>query len=146
MDVVVDLTDGALDDLSSLYEWLLDEPELRGLVSAVEQPAAGGTMGPSLDSILVAISPDSVASVVTAALVSWVLNRRHISPRAEKPTGTEDQGTGLTVRITRPDGSELELVAEQIIALSAQDVRDQVDQMSKVLLAAEEKRPPKRRG
>ena len=146
MNVVVDLTDGALDDLPSLYEWLLEDPELRGLVSGVERPAERGTMGPSLESILVAISPDSVASVVAAAIVSWVVNRRNIGPRGDKPSGIETQGPGLTVRVTRADGSELELVAEQIIAMSAQDVRDQVDQMSKVLLAAEEKRPSKRRG
>jgi hypothetical protein len=71
--------------------------------------------------------------------------RRHFSLRTERPTSAEGQGTGLTVRINCSDGSELELVAERIVALSAEDVLDHVDQMIKVLLAAEEKRPSKRR-
>lgn len=120
--------EGSAEDLRSLRRWLTDEPGLRGRVSAVHQPPAAGTLGPTLEAILVALSPESVASVLAVALVSWLHRRR------EKTTAQH----GTTLRVTRADGGSFELRAD---GLSAAELRVQVEQLASALVP-----PPGRDG
>src|SRR4051812_48836866 len=52
-DVVLTIENSSLDDVESLSDWLLHEPELRGCVRPRTRPPAPGEMGPVIDAIAI---------------------------------------------------------------------------------------------
>ncbi len=112
--------DSGADGLRSLYEWLAGDDELRGRVRPVQAPPASGTLGPVLSSLVIALGPGGVATATASVLISWIRHR----------TGNQ------AVRITRADGTSLELSVTRVRGLDAAGVRGLVAEISQSLLDA----------
>jgi hypothetical protein len=110
--------DSGADGLRSLYEWLAGGDELRGRVRLVQAPPAPGTLGSALGSLVIALGPGGVATAAASVLISWIRHR----------TGNQ------SVRITRPDGTSLELTVTRVRGLDAAGVRSLVAEVSRSLL------------
>lgn len=110
----------AADQLRSLREWLGHTPELRGRVAAVEGPPLPGTLGPVLDAVAILLAPGGVAAALAPAVLSWLRDRRG----------------EVTVRITRPDGSRVELSATRVAGLTGAELRTQAERLVHELEAA----------
>jgi hypothetical protein len=108
--------------LRSLQEWLAEPIELRGRVRSLERPPAPGTLGPVLDSLLVALGPGGVAGALATAVIAWIRHR---------------QGE-VTVEVTRPDGGSVKVSASNVRGMTPAQLRAQVDQVSRVLDAGRE--------
>jgi hypothetical protein len=113
--------DAGADGLRSLHEWLARDDELRGRVRPVQAPPVPGTLGPVLDSLVIALGPGGVATATASVLISWIRHR----------TGNQ------AVRITRADGTSLELTVARVRGLDAAGVRGLVAEISQSLLNAE---------
>ncbi|MFG2821529.1 hypothetical protein ACGFX4_19120 [Kitasatospora sp. NPDC048365] len=70
------VADGHGEDLSSLYEWLLGEDELRGLVRLGRRPIGETELGSAVDLITVALGAGGAGSVLSSALTTWLSARR----------------------------------------------------------------------
>jgi Effector Associated Constant Component 1 len=110
--------DSGADGMRSLYEWLAGDDELRGRIRLRPTPAAPGTLGPVLNSLVIALGPGGVATATASVLISWIRHR----------TGNQ------SVRITRPDGTSFELTVTRVRGLDAAGVRDLVAEISRSLL------------
>jgi hypothetical protein len=116
VQLTVDTEDSA-DQLRSLRTWLLDAAELRGRVTAVESSPPPGTMGPALDALMVVLAPGGVAAAFVPALIAWIRQRR----------------SDVTVRLTLPDGTSVEVTASQVRGADATELRAQVTALLKIL-------------
>ncbi|AXI78172.1 effector-associated constant component EACC1 [Peterkaempfera bronchialis] len=103
-------------ELRSLLAWLVDVDELRGRATLVEGPPVSGTLGPTLDAVLVALAPGAATALATA-LVSWIRNRR----------------SEVTLKATRADGTSVELSAKRTRLLNAEDVKSCIEQAAEAL-------------
>jgi hypothetical protein len=103
--------------LRSLQEWLAEPIELRGRVRPLERPPAPGTLGPVLDSLLVALGPGGVAGALATVVIAWIRHR---------------QGE-VTVEVTRPDGGSVKVSAANVRGMTPAQLRAQVDQVSRML-------------
>jgi hypothetical protein len=91
-----------------LAEWLGSDDELSGRVRLMAPPAPDGAMGAALPEIALLLGPaGGVAVAFASVLVTWL--RRRSGP--------------VSVRVTRGEGSEIQLVAENVRALTADEVR-----------------------
>jgi hypothetical protein len=104
------------DAARELAEWLVSDDALYGNVRLTAPVVPDGAMGAVLSEIAVLLGPGGVAMAFASVLITW-LRRRSGS---------------VSVRITRSDGSEVRLAAENVRALTPDEVRAQV-----TLLAAE---------
>jgi hypothetical protein len=93
----------------SLWDWLMAEPALRGLVRIVEKPPA--------DVLTVAPGPEDVAATVASVLVAWL--RRRVGD--------------VTVTVTRPDGVWVTVDATQVRDLDPTEVEELVDGLAHTL-------------
>ncbi len=121
MDVVIAVQDGSErtdGGAAPLGTWLAREPQLRGRIRrrATGEPAAG-TMGAATDLLTVVLEPGGVATVLAAALVTWVQRR----------TGNQ------TVTVTRPDGTTIAVAAEHVRGLDARQVGELAQQLARSL-------------
>lgn len=92
-----------------LRRWLGRQRELHGCVNRGSTGTPDrGTMGTATELVTVFLAPGGVATVLAAAVVAWVQNRR----------GTQ------TVTITRPDGTEVTVTSEGVKNLTAQQVEE----------------------
>ncbi|MFE9580567.1 hypothetical protein ACFYO1_29600 [Nocardia sp. NPDC006044] len=112
MDVTLEFCDstasGVSDDVRSLRQWLLSEPDLHGRVTLVAAAPDEGTLGSTVETLMVALGPGGVATAVASVLISWI--RRRV--------------TDINVKITRPDGSTCEVSASNVHDKHAESVRE----------------------
>ncbi|MBO2454380.1 hypothetical protein J4573_45345 [Actinomadura barringtoniae] len=66
-------------ELNSLYRWLRDEDELRGVarLNLVNAPPVAGEMGGTLEAIQAVFDSGMEAGSLAVALISWLESRRH---------------------------------------------------------------------
>ena len=118
MDVTVTVTgSGDVRDLGALRDWLRDEPELRGRVLLADKPPDPGSMGGLADVLTVAVGPGAAMTVFASALLSWIRHR----------TGTTH------IRVSWPDGAEIEYSSDRLRGEDAAAVRDQVADLVRAL-------------
>jgi hypothetical protein len=108
---------GAEDGAASLMSWLLAEVDLRGRIRLDGSPPPSGSLGAMTDVLTVAVGAGGSASVLASALVAWIRRR-----------------SGNTViRVTRPDGSSIELEATEVRGLTAEGIAELVHRVNESL-------------
>jgi Effector Associated Constant Component 1 len=90
-------------ELRSLYAWLADDEELRGLVRLDTTTPAAGTLGSAAELLVVALGPGGVSAAVATGLVAWLRQR------------TSD----IAITARGPDGREVRLAARRVRALDS---------------------------
>jgi hypothetical protein len=113
MDVML-VVDGpsALDEVASLRVWLTDEDNLRGRVEQVEAAPVPGTLtGAVVSGLTIAAASASVATTLASVLITWLKSR----------VGQ------VGLRVTRPDGVVVDLQADQVRGLTAEQTWQHVD-------------------
>lgn len=101
---------------ADLARWLDEEDGLRGCVRREAGPVPEGALGGELEHVAVTLGSSGVATAMASVLVAWLRRR----------TGS------VTVRLSRRDGSRLELRADSVRALDAEQLRAQVAQLAAV--------------
>lgn len=91
------------DELRSLDRELIDVEELRGLVRRQARPPRAGELGTLDEVLIVALGQGGAAGALSMALVAWL--RRRVG--------------SITVKLTKPDNSVLEVTAQHVRNLSA---------------------------
>ncbi|MFI1524774.1 effector-associated constant component EACC1 [Kitasatospora cineracea] len=87
--------------VGSLLAWLRVEPSLRGRVEPVGSAPRPGSLGTLADVLTVALGAGGAASGLTSALIAWIRRR----------------SGDTVVRVTRSDGSSIELRATAVRGL-----------------------------
>ena len=94
--------DGRDTDRESLWDWLRNEPELRGRLQLSAAPTPGGAMGAPTDLVVQVSAALAGASAVWAALAKslsvWLVQRR----------------SDLTVTVTGPEGRKVSVSAKRV--------------------------------
>jgi hypothetical protein len=103
--------------LGSLRDFLVREPELRGRAELAGDAPAPGTMGVLAEAVTVALGPQGAAVAFAAVLITWIRQRRG----------------RMRFRVTRADGSSLELSADHVRELDSAAVRGQVAALTRFL-------------
>ncbi|MEV5573909.1 hypothetical protein AB0L06_28045 [Spirillospora sp. NPDC052269] len=98
------------DQLRSLREWLTGDQMLRGRVDGRESPPEPGTMGPTLDALVVAVAPGGAATAFATGVIAWLCRRRG----------------EVEIKVTVPDGRSLELTAKRVADLDPVALRQLV--------------------
>jgi hypothetical protein len=107
---------GAADELRSLRTWLVDDDDFRGRVRLHETDPIQGTMtGGIVNALTVAVG--SLGTALATVLVTWLKSR----------VGR------VRLRVTRPDGTLVELNAEQVRGLDAEGAWLRVAQVADLL-------------
>ncbi|MGX6607442.1 effector-associated constant component EACC1 [Micromonosporaceae bacterium Da 78-11] len=106
--------------IRQLAEWLGTEDELRGGVRLAPAPPLRGELGAVTDIIAVALGPGAVVAVLVESICGWLRTR----------------SSDLTVRVRRPDGTEVEMTATRIRGLTAAELAPAVDKISDALTRA----------
>ncbi|MFH8342598.1 hypothetical protein [Streptomyces sp. AM6-12] len=99
---------------ADLARWLDEEDGLRGCVRREVGPVPEGALGGELEHLVVTLGSGGVATAMASVLVAWLRRR----------TGS------VTVRLSRRDGSRIELRADRVRALDAAQLRAQVAQLA----------------
>lgn len=97
----------ASDELRSLRQWLIAEEELRGHVRLAEPDDEPGTLGGVTSTLIVALGQSGAAGVFAATLIAWIRHR------------TSD----AHYKLTRPDGTAMEIAARRIRGLDAEGIQ-----------------------
>jgi hypothetical protein len=109
--LVVTLAAG--EDIADLAAWLDAEDELRGHVRREPAAVPEGALGATIAQLALSLGSGSAVTAMASVIIAWLRRR----------TGT------VSVTLTRPDGSSLELSADRVRALDAEALRAQVDQV-----------------
>lgn len=117
MSLVIKLTadaeaDGG-EDIADLAAWLDGEDELRGHVRREPAPVPDGALGATIAQLALSLGSGSAVTAMASVVIAWLRRR----------TGS------VSVSLTRPDGSTVELSADRVRALDAAGLRAQVDQL-----------------
>lgn len=102
-------------ELRSLRQRLAAEEELRGRVRLEEPRPEPGTLGAVTDTLTVALGPGGVAAVFAGTLIAWIRHR------------TSD----ARYKLTRPDGTVMEVEAQRVRDLDAAGVRALAEQLAR---------------
>ncbi|GEC06324.1 hypothetical protein SSP24_39790 [Streptomyces spinoverrucosus] len=116
--VATETADRASAATDDLYDWLRQDPELRGLVrreSPVGAPA--GAMGAWSEVLSLVLAPGGPTAAVGAAVVVWLQNRR----------GNQ------TVTINQPDGTQIVVTSEKVRGLTAEGTSDLAQRVAQAL-------------
>ena len=105
------------DDLRSLRQWLADDGELPGPFELRHAAPRPGQMGSLTDALVVAAGSGGAITALAGVLVSWLRHR------------TSD----LTITVTRPDGSTVEINASRIRGLDGSAVGEQITRLAEQL-------------
>jgi hypothetical protein len=108
---------GGFDDAAALDAELDSEPDLRRHVRRVAADSPPGSLGGELPQLLVTLASGGLATALASVIVVWLRQR----------TGS------ITIRVTRADGSELELAAERVKKMDHETLRAQTDQLRALL-------------
>lgn len=123
MEVTISVTcEYEVDELRSLYTWLVGDPELRGRVRLVEQPPQPGTLG-SIPDLLTVAGP---GGVLATAAIAWLRNRTS----DVVCTVTRKDGASVEVSAKRVRGSDLatqQRLIQELVALVQADTHDEDD-------------------
>ena len=87
------------EDLADLTDWLTQEPELRGLVSAIPAAAKVGELGVLSDALVVAVGGGGTVSVLAASLKALLAQPRR---------------SDVKIVIANTDGRRVEIDARRI--------------------------------
>jgi hypothetical protein len=117
-DVTLSVT-GSLDDTAALGTLLDTDPELRGRVRRVAAPAPEGALSGGLPELMIALGSSGVATALASVIMVWLRQR----------TGS------VAVHIKRPDGTQVDVIAERVHTLSSDELRAHVDQLTAQLNA-----------
>jgi len=118
VSLVVTLTADTADrDIADLGGWLDADDELRGCVRREPAPVRDGTLGGAVAQLVVSLGSGGAATALAGVIITWLRRR----------------AGSVTVRLTRPDGSTVEMRAERVRALAAADLRAQVEQLAAVV-------------
>ncbi|MFH9347654.1 hypothetical protein [Kitasatospora sp. NPDC017646] len=113
------MTDADRGATASLLAWLQAEDELRGRVELEAAPPQPGSLGTMADVLTVAVGTGGAVSGLTSALIAWIRRR-----------------AGETVvRVTRADGSSIELRATAVHGLEPDGVATLVREVGRSLAA-----------
>ena len=107
-------TDLSADELRSLRRWMLDVRSLRGPVDLRPADAKPGEMGSLTDALVVAAGSGGAITAIAGALVSWLRHRT----------------TDLTVKITRPDGSALEVDGKRVRGVDSEQLNVLIEDLA----------------
>ncbi|MGW6753148.1 effector-associated constant component EACC1 [Streptomyces sp. NPDC055006] len=113
LDIVTLSVSGGATESTDLAVWLDEEDALRGLVRREAGPVPEGALGGELQQLAVGLTSGGVATALASVVVAWLRRR----------TGS------VTVRISGRDGFELEVRADQVRNMDAEQLRAQVDQL-----------------
>ncbi|MFJ8086231.1 hypothetical protein ACIQ6Y_37390 [Streptomyces sp. NPDC096205] len=107
---------GATDEL---YDWLRQDPELRGVVRRdLADSAPAGAMGGVWSELLtLLLAPGGPTAAAGAALVVWLQNRR----------------SNVTVTINRPDGTQMVVASEKVRPLTAEGTSELAQRVAEAL-------------
>lgn len=101
MDVAI-AVDGADADVESLWEWLREEPQLRGRISANSPPSPDGTMGAPIELIVaLATSTGGTMTVLARAMTRWLIERER------------QRRSDVVVKVRAPDGRQVSVSAQR---------------------------------
>ncbi|MFF4571511.1 hypothetical protein [Streptomyces sp. NPDC001410] len=105
----------ATDDL---YDWLRQDPELRGLVRR-EAPGGvpTGAMGAWSELLTLLLAPGGPTAAVGAAVVVWLQNRRG----------------NVTVTVSQPDGTQVVVFSEKVRGLTAEATSELAQRVARAL-------------
>lgn len=84
------------NEFLSLRDWLVREPLFRGGVYVENRVVEPGDMGTLEDVLIVALGSGGAATVLAKSVSVWLQQRR----------------SGLSVQITGPDGTHVEIIGE----------------------------------
>lgn len=112
VDIVLSVSGGAAE-AADLAAWLDEEHALRGRVRLDAGPVLDGALGGELQQLVVGLTSGGVATAVASVIVAWLRRR----------TGS------VTVRVLGRDGFELEVRADQVRNMDAEQLRSHVDQL-----------------
>ena len=91
--------DGHDTDAESLWDWLRDEPELRGRLRTRSAPTPDKTMGVPIELVVVlATATTAVVSALARSVSTWLVQRR----------------SDLTVKVTGPDGRKISVSSRRV--------------------------------
>lgn len=109
--------DDAADELRSLSAWLNGEDVLRGRAQLVAEPPSPGSMGGMLEGLVFALGPGSVAMAFASVLIAWMRSRT----------------ASVSLSLSRPDGTTVELDAQNVRALPQERVDELTESVSALL-------------
>jgi hypothetical protein len=109
------------DETRSLRTWMLEEPALHGRVTLRVAPSASGTLGDAMETLVVALGPGGIATALASVLVTWIRRRT----------------TDITVKITKSDGSTLEVSGRHVGRLDSDGMRGLTTELAKAIDVAE---------
>ena len=96
------VVDGRDADRESLWDWLRNEPELRGRLQLSAAPTPGGAMGAPIEVVIqvgaVLAGASAVWAAVAKSLSVWLVQRR----------------SDLTITVTGPDGRKVSVSAKRV--------------------------------
>jgi hypothetical protein len=118
--LILSLT-GNSDDAGDLYAWLSGDRELRGRVRLAPAAVPEGALGSALTQLLLTLESGGMATAFASVLVAWIRRR----------------AGSVTVKVTFPDGATLELTAERVRELNAEDLQKQAAQLAAMARIAE---------
>lgn len=91
--------DGHDRDAESLWDWLRDEPELRGRLRTRSAPTPDETMGVPIELVVVlAAATPAVAAALARSVSIWLVQRR----------------SDLTIKVTGPDGRQISVSSRRV--------------------------------
>lgn len=111
--LILSLT-GSSDDATDLYASLSWDSELRGRVRLAPAAVPEGALGADLMQLLVALESGGMATAFASVLVAWIRRR----------------AGSVTVKVTPPDGATIELNAERVRELNAEDLQKLAAQLA----------------
>jgi hypothetical protein len=65
-----------VEEQAALWEWLLDEPELRGTLAREPVPIEPGRLGAGAEMLTVALGSGGAVAVLARSLSTWLRTRR----------------------------------------------------------------------
>ncbi|WP_372669523.1 effector-associated constant component EACC1 [Amycolatopsis kentuckyensis] len=109
MDLRLSSDDDA-EVLRSLYQWLRDEPELRGRVKQIDRPPAAGEMGAVADVLMVALGSGGAVGVVASSLKVFFAQ-----PRRSDVEITIETPDGRKVRVNAKRAADPEGIVREVL-------------------------------
>jgi hypothetical protein len=110
-ETMLAVVDGDAGDLAA---WLAAEDDLRGCVRRVPEAVPFGALGADLAQLAVSVASGGTATAVASVIIAWL--RRRAGP--------------VTVRVSRPDGSSIEVHADRVREMDADALRALADQVA----------------
>ncbi|GAA3803374.1 hypothetical protein GCM10022226_24000 [Sphaerisporangium flaviroseum] len=112
-------------ELSDLYAWLIEEPDLRGRIELRSADIPDGALGSSTDLLQLILGSGGAAATAATVVIAWLKTR----------------AGEVSVKLTR-DTESLEVTAKGIKGLNATETKALAAQVAELLGRADEDRMP----